>query len=126
PGASPTWGLPHTPDTAPPQAQPVPTGTYTLPGKAQGSATVRITNNSAGTQTLGIAVDYHGYSDDGTNIIDGTERVERSSSPTLGCTAGTATALRCVTWTEDLTLSGKHTGTKRTGPGGFTLGPATL
>ncbi|MFD8385886.1 hypothetical protein ACFV2X_46505 [Streptomyces sp. NPDC059679] len=52
--------------------------------------------------------------------------MERTSNPALGCTPGTATALRCVTWTEDLTLSGEHTGTKRTGPGGFTLGPATL
>ncbi|MEU5107570.1 MULTISPECIES: hypothetical protein [unclassified Streptomyces] len=119
-----TWGLPYDPDTTPEQAKPVPAGTYTLPGRAQGSATVRITNTSAGTQSLSIAVDYSNYSDDGTNIINGSEKVERVPNTTLGCTPGTATALACVTWTEDLTLSGRHTGTKRTGPDGFTLGPA--
>ncbi|MGD6741752.1 hypothetical protein ACOKM3_07925 [Streptomyces sp. BH106] len=121
-----TWGLPYDPDKAPEQPKPVPTGTYTLRGKAQGAATVRITNNSADTQTLALTVDYRDYSDDGTNIINGTEKVERVSNTTLGCTPGTATALACLTWTEDLKLTGKHTGTKRTGPDGFTLGPSAM
>ncbi|WP_413804651.1 hypothetical protein [Streptomyces sp. OE57] len=121
-----TWGRPYDPNTPPQQPKPVPTGTYTLRGKVQGSATVQITNDSAGTQTLSIAVDYRDYSDDGTNIIDGTEKVERVSNTALGCTPGTATALACVTWTEDLKLSGRHTGTKRTGPEGFTLGPSAM
>ncbi|WP_328352703.1 hypothetical protein OG800_09745 [Streptomyces sp. NBC_00445] len=121
-----TWGRPYDPNTPPQQPKPVPTGTYTLRGKVQGSATVRIANNSAGTQTIGIAVDYRNYSDDGRHIIDGTEKVERVSNAALGCTPGTATALACVTWTEDLKLSGRHTGTKRTGPEGFTLGPSAM
>ncbi|MFJ9714137.1 hypothetical protein [Streptomyces sp. NPDC101234] len=121
-----TWGLPYAPGTTPVQARPVPTGTYTLRGKAQGSAVVRIADNSAGTQTLSIGVEYRAYSDDGTNIISGTEKVERVSETALGCTPGTASALACVTWTENLTLSGRHTGTKRTGPGGFTLGPSVM
>lgn len=121
-----TWGQPYDPAKAPEQPKPVPTGTYTLRGRTQGSATVRITNNSAGTQTLSIAVGYRDYSDDGTNIINGTEKVEHVSNTALGCVPGTATALACVTWTEDLTLSGAHTGTKRTGPDGFTLGPSVM
>lgn len=121
-----TWGRPYDPNTPPQQPKPVPTGTYTLRGKAQGSATVQITDNSSGTQTLSVAVDYSNYSDDGTNIIDGTEKVERVSNTALGCTPGTATALACLTWTEDLKLSGRHTGTKHTGPDGFTLGPAAM
>ncbi|MFJ9180556.1 hypothetical protein [Streptomyces sp. NPDC102360] len=121
-----TWGLPYDPSTPPPQPKPVPTGTYTLRGKDRGSATVHITNNSAGTQTLSLAVDYGNFSDDGTHIINGTEKVERASNTTLGCTAGTASALACLTWTEDLRLSGRHTGTKRTGSEGFTLGPAAM
>ncbi|MFF7656246.1 hypothetical protein ACFZCY_41575 [Streptomyces sp. NPDC007983] len=121
-----TWGVPYTPGENPPHASPVPTGTYTLRGKESGSATVRITNNSAGTQTLSIGVGYNNYSDDGTNIINGTEKVERVSNTSLGCTPGTASALACTTWTEDLTLSGRHTGTKRTGPEGFTLGPSVM
>ncbi|MEV7389195.1 hypothetical protein [Streptomyces sp. NPDC091215] len=126
PASDTTWGVPYTPGMTLPQAQPVPTGTYTLQGQAKGSATVQITDNSAGTRILSIAVDYDGYSDDGTNIIDGTERVERTSNTTLGCAPGTAQELSCVTWTEDLTLSGRHTGTKLTGPDGFTLGPRTI
>ncbi|MET7477019.1 hypothetical protein ABZT17_21980 [Streptomyces sp. NPDC005648] len=121
-----TWGVPYTPGQNPPKAAPVPTGTYTLRGKEGGSATVRITNNGAGDQTLSIGVTYDGYSDDGTNIINGTEKVERVSDTALGCTPGTASALACVTWTEDLTLTGRHTGTKRTGPEGFTLGPSVM
>ncbi|MFI6435407.1 hypothetical protein [Streptomyces sp. NPDC050759] len=58
--------------------------------------------------------------------INGTEKVEHVSNTALGCTPGTASALACVTWTEDLTLSGRRTGTKGTGPGGFTLGPAAM
>ncbi|MFI5799941.1 hypothetical protein [Streptomyces sp. NPDC051677] len=119
-----TWGVPYKQGENPPHAAPVPTGTYTLRGTDSGSATVRIT--STGTQTLSIGVDYHNYSDDGTNVINGTEKVERVSSTALGCTPGTASALACVTWTEDLTLSGRHTGTKLTGPGGFTLGPSVM
>lgn len=121
-----TWGQPYDPSTPVQQPKPVPTGTYTLRGKVQGTATVQITNNSSGTQALGIAVSYSNYSDDGTNIINGTEKVEHVSNTALGCTPGTASALACVTWTEDLTLSGRHTGTKRTGPDGFTLGPAAM
>ncbi|MEH0580455.1 hypothetical protein [Streptomyces sp. B21-108] len=121
-----TWGVPSTPGENPPKATPVPTGTYTLRGKDRGSATVRITDDSTGDQTLGIGVAYHDYSDDGTNIINGTEKVERISNTALGCTPGTASALACVTWTEDLTLSGRHTGTQRTGPDGFTLGPSVM
>ncbi|MCX5085682.1 hypothetical protein [Streptomyces sp. NBC_00401] len=121
-----TWGQPYDPSTPAQPSKPVPTGTYTLRGKVQGSATVQITNNSAGTQSLSVAVAYRNFSDDGTNIINGTEKVERVSNPALGCTPGTATALACLTWTEDLKLSGRHTGTKHTGHEGFTLGPAAM
>ncbi|MFB7160992.1 hypothetical protein [Streptomyces sp. NPDC056242] len=121
-----TWGQPYDPDNPPQQPKPVPTGTYTLKGKAGGSATVQITTNSTGTQNLSVAVTYTNFSDDSTNIINGTEKVERVSNTTLGCSPGTASALACLTWTEDLKLSGKHTGTKRTGPEGFALGPAAM
>ncbi|MEV4581607.1 hypothetical protein AB0K16_51080 [Nonomuraea jabiensis] len=119
-----TWGVPYDPAKPPAAAKPIPAGTYTVRGKVQGSATVQITNNSAGTMPLSVSVSYRNYSDDGTNIINGTEKVERGANTTLGCTPGTDSEFLCLTWTEDLKLSGKHTGTKRTGPGGFTLGPA--
>ncbi|KUN84023.1 hypothetical protein AQJ64_16330 [Streptomyces griseoruber] len=59
-------------------------------------------------------------------IINGAGKGERVSNTALGCIPGTAPALACVTWTEDPTLTGRHTGTKRTGPGGFTLGPSVM
>ncbi|MEU6375841.1 hypothetical protein [Streptomyces sp. NPDC046909] len=122
-----TWGVPYDPNAPAQQTiKPVPTGTYTLRGKNQGSATVRVTNNEADTQTLTIAVQYSDYSDDGANVINGTEQVERGSNAALGCSPGTPLALACLTWTEDLTLSGRHTGTKRTGPEGFTVGPSVM
>ncbi|MFJ3802488.1 hypothetical protein ACIPSJ_40210 [Streptomyces sp. NPDC090088] len=126
PASDTTWGLPYTGDTTPPQAKPIATGTYTLPGRHSGSATVTITDDSTGSLLLAVSATYHAFSDNGTDVINGTEQVTRGSNASLGCTAGTATALSCVTWTEDLTLSGRHTGTKRTGPGGFTLGPSVL
>ncbi|ASQ93496.1 hypothetical protein CGL27_10770 [Streptomyces sp. 11-1-2] len=121
-----TWGVPYDPSTTPAAAKPIPTGTYTMRGKAQGSATVQITNNSAGAMPLSVAVSYSNFSDDGANIINGTEKVARGANTTLGCTAGTASEFACLTWTEDLKLSGRHTGTKRTGPDGFTLGPSVV
>jgi hypothetical protein len=121
-----TWGLPYTAGTTPPQAKPIATGTYTLPGRVSGSATVTVTDDSTGSQLLAVAATYHDFSDDGADVINGSERVTRGSDASLGCTAGTATALACVTWTENLKLSGAHTGSKLTGPDGFTLGPSVL
>ncbi|MET7518456.1 hypothetical protein ABZS88_34440 [Streptomyces sp. NPDC005480] len=121
-----TWGTPYDPDNPPAAAKAIPAGTYTMQGKAQGTATVQITNNSTGTQPLSVAVAYSNYSDDGTNIINGTEKVERKANTALGCTPGTASEFACLTWTEDLKLSGQHTGTKQTGSDGFTLGPSVM
>lgn len=121
-----TWGTPYDPDNPPAAAKAIPAATYTMQGKAQGTATIQITNNSTGTQPLSVAVAYSNYSDDGTNIINGTEKVERKANTALGCTPGTASEFACLTWTEDLKLSGKHTGTKQTGSDGFTLGPSVM
>jgi hypothetical protein len=55
----------------------------------------------------------HQYSDDGVNVINGTESVSAGGTLNLS-----------VTWHENLTLSGCDTGTKVTNePGGYTEGP---
>jgi hypothetical protein len=43
-----------------------------------------------------VEVSYHGFSDDGAWVIDGTERADRRGGTT--------------TYTADLTLSGRHEG----------------
>ena len=52
---------------------------------------------------------YHGYTNDGANILNGTERGDNANGD-------------AVTWHENLTLTGQHTGTKKTSePDGFTV-----
>ena len=102
------WGIPYHPGDAFPLPAHLPAGSYTLAGKRAGSAAVTITENADKTAVSAVAVSYHGYTNDGANVLNGTESLS----------AGTNT----VTWHENLSLSGAHTGTKRTSePGGFTL-----
>jgi hypothetical protein len=109
------WAIPYTPGQQLPAASaPIPTGTYTIKGKVRGSATVVIADNSSNTAIQSIQVSYHKYSDDGRNVINGTEGTQNDSTPGN------------ITWTENLALSGQDTGTKVTGPGGFTLGTSVL
>jgi hypothetical protein len=80
----------------------------------RGTATVTITDNSSGSGYQSIQVAYDNYSDNGINVINGTESVQNDSTPGN------------VTWNENLTLSGQREGTKLTSPGGFTLGLSVL
>jgi hypothetical protein len=113
------WGIPYTPGQPfPSLPAPLATGTYTLQGTIRGEATAVITDNSASTAINGIAVTYHDFSDRPGYFINGTESVASNGT--------TSPFAEKVTWIEDLTLSGRHTGTKITSPGGFTLGPSVL
>jgi hypothetical protein len=110
------WGIPYTQGQAFPATTPyLPAGTYTLAGKVRGIATVVVTANA--TQDTSIGVTYANFVDRPGYTINGTESVQLT-----GGSPFTAT----VTWHEDLTLSGRHTGTKVTSPDGFTLGPSVL
>jgi hypothetical protein len=118
-----------------PQTTFLPSGTYTIDGNVRGSATVVITDNAANTAIQSIQVTYDNFSDNGRNVINGSESVQaRTSDPTLTCVA-----VGCLSFTEDLTLSAQRTGTKVTTPGppgctsapadafgGFTLGATVL
>ena len=87
----------------------LPAGTYTLDGDASGAATVVITENADKTAISRIDVTYDNYSRDGANIVNGTESA--TSAP--------------YTWHSDVTLSGKHSGSRSTGPAGFVVTPPT-
>ena len=89
------------------------TGTYTLAGQVFGSATVSVTENSTHTAVASIATTYTNFSDDGINVINGTESSSKTGSSPFSPTTTTH---------ENLTLSGCHTGSKVTSePGGWVV-----
>jgi hypothetical protein len=86
-------------------------GNYTADGNSSGSAAIQVVENAGKTGIESISVTYNNYSDDGINIINGTESVTNNGS-----------ALGPITFHEHLTLSGAHTGTKVTSePGGYSV-----
>ncbi|MBL7495822.1 hypothetical protein I6A81_06000 [Frankia sp. CN7] len=107
------WGVKYVPGTPPPDRPHPPAGTYTLPGAKGGTATVEITYTEDGFAIGTIAVTYDGFTDDGTYVIDGTEKVS-ARNPSLTVTT--------VDWFSDLTgTGGGVTATKKTSPDGFHL-----
>jgi hypothetical protein len=105
------WGIPFHPGDAYPLRDHLPAGQYTLAGKHSGSAAVTIAENDAKTDITSVAVTYRHYSNDATETLDGTERVDAVGTD--------------LTWHENLTATGRHRGTKRTGePEGFTVSVA--
>lgn len=110
------WGTPVT-SADPTPARPVPpTGTYTLKGKAFGSARVSVTDRNVNSEVAvgSIAVKYTNYSDDGTYVLNGSERAVNATDPGKVLTTK-------VDWYSHLVQTGCATGTKTTGPGGFHL-----
>ncbi len=106
------WGIAYNPGDPWPVRAHVPAGTYTLDGKHSGSAQVVVTENPEKNATMSLSVTYTDFSNDGRNFVNGTERAEATADS--------------VTWHEDITLSGEHTGTRKTSePEGFTT-PAGL
>jgi hypothetical protein len=138
-----SWTIPYNGGPLPPLPQTtfLPSGTYTIDGNVRGSATVVITDNAANTAIQSIQVTYDHFSDNGRNVIKGSETVQAKTDadhPTVSCTFNHI-PVGCLSFSEDLTLSGQRTGTKVTTPGppgctlappdafgGFTLGAAVL
>ncbi|GME46038.1 Six-bladed beta-propeller TolB-like protein [Neofusicoccum parvum] len=106
------WGTVYEPGAESPARSFVPGGTYTLAGKAAGSAEVVITENSDKTAISNIVVTYSGFSDDGEAFLNGHENVTtRNPSPTL----------EEVDWFSDLVQTGATNATKKTSVDGFHL-----
>lgn len=102
------WGIPYHSGDALPKRTHLRAGIYKLTGQFSGEAAVVITENADKTAIAKVEVTYANYSRDGLNILNGTESA--SSAP--------------FTWHVDLTLTGRHKGTRRTTePGGFTVTP---
>ena len=107
------WGVPFTAGDPDPSQPHLATGTYTLAGQVFGSATVSVTENSTHTAVASIATTYTNFSDDGINVINGTESSSKTGSSPFSPTTTTH---------ENLTLSGCHTGSKVTSePGGWVV-----
>jgi len=104
------WATPYIPGSPIPRFSLIPEGTYTLPGRISGSASVTIkqTDNHRGIKTVSVV--YKDYSDFRGNIINGTEDVTQlPSKPTTFS----------LDWHSNLVQSGKISGTKITSPDGF-------
>ncbi|KAI8163644.1 hypothetical protein K4K49_004471 [Colletotrichum sp. SAR 10_70] len=107
-----SWATPYAPGDPPPARQLPLNGTFTLKGKVGGWANITITPKSDGTLPESVAVEYHDFSDDGVNVLVGTEKVTaRNPTPTL----------EQVDWSSDLVQTGPNNGTKKTSPDGFHL-----
>jgi len=104
------WGTPRQPGDADPVRTHVAGSVYTLKGKVLGSATVTVVETVDRSAISLISAVYDHYSDDGRNILNGTESVSNA-----GGTAGP------VTFRSALTLTGEHSGYRLTSPEGFTV-----
>lgn len=106
------WGTPYDAgESSTPERLSLPGGIYTLRAKVNGSAEVVVTENAAQTGLQSIAVTYHDYSDDGVNVLRGTENVT-ASAPSM--------TLSQVDWFSNLERIGPTSrSTKITSPDGF-------
>ncbi|KAH6666841.1 hypothetical protein B0J14DRAFT_189308 [Halenospora varia] len=106
------WGVPYVPGSPPPEMRRIPPGNYTLTGQKSGSASIELSQRPDGTAISTVAITYHNFSDDGENIISGSEQVTTlNKSPTLSH----------VDWFSNLTSTGKTLSTKQTSADGFHL-----
>ncbi|KAM0335474.1 hypothetical protein ACHAQA_000522 [Verticillium albo-atrum] len=106
------WATMYRPGASAPGWPVLQAGRYTLFGEVSGWANVTLTEAEGGSWVMGVEVEYHDFSDDGENILRGTEMVS-ARHPTL-------TEVH-LDWTSDLEQTGPDEGTKKTGPGGFQL-----
>ena len=110
------WGVPYVPGGSQKGRPMPPQGIYKLAGKFCGHTKVNITLAASGTSVRSIALQYHNFSEDGENFLNGDEEVavfpNLSKSPTSLHTD----------WYSNLTRNGLHgRSTKMTGPDGFHL-----
>ncbi|CAG8893774.1 unnamed protein product [Penicillium egyptiacum] len=108
------WATLFPPGTSVPTQYTLPAGNYTLHGKVHGVARARITANPTYGGYETVSVEYEDYSDDNGHVINGTESVTLTITPTDPW-------LSKLDWYSDLYETGVVTATKRTGPGGFQL-----
>ncbi|KAH6671120.1 saponin hydrolase precursor [Halenospora varia] len=106
------WGTPYVPGSTSAAPAHIPEGKYTLRGQVSGFANVTITENADKTSIETIMVTYYSFSDNGDNILHGSERVT-VKTPSAGQNE--------VDWFSDIVQTGVTYGTKTTTPGGMHL-----
>lgn len=106
------WGTPFPPGSSYPRRGSPPAGDYLLEGKVSGYAKITLAQKQHGSSLETVSAVYHEFSDDGTHVISGNERVS-VTNPTL--------TLQEVDWHSNITQTGLHNGTKLTGKDGFQL-----
>ena len=108
------WATPFPPGASIPTQYHLPAGNYTLYGKVHGVAHAAITANLVYGGYHTVSVEYENYSDQKGYVINGTESVTLTSTPTDPW-------LSKLDWYSDLYETGVVTATKKTGRGGFKL-----
>lgn len=112
-----TWGVPYQPGQAMPVRPHLPAGSYTVKGAKKGEAKVEITEDAAKARIMNLSVAYTDYSDTPGVVLNGTESVVRGSDSDIAD----------MTLHENLTMTGRQQGTKKTSePDGFTMKAAML
>lgn len=106
------WGMPFPPGAPYPRRMSLPAGNYILEGKVSGHAGISLAWKKDGGSLGSISVTYHGFSDDGLNVLSGEERVS-VVNPTI--------TLQELDWHSKITQTGPNNGTKLTGADGFKL-----
>jgi len=107
------WGVKYEPGSSISVLVYPPAGNYVLLGNSFGWANVTFINNDAGTMIETVSVVYHNFSNDGLNVLTGSETVTMNApSPTVSQ----------LDWYSNLIQIGpNNNSTKMTSPDGFHL-----
>ncbi|KPM43123.1 hypothetical protein AK830_g3418 [Neonectria ditissima] len=106
------WGQSFPPGSSSPAWGELPAGEYTLKGKVSGWANVSLGADEQDGPLSSVSVRYHNFSDDGLNVLVGSEKVSKEN-PTP--------SVELLHWYSDLEQTGPNNGTKITSPDGFHL-----
>ncbi|KAI8665951.1 hypothetical protein NCS57_00818100 [Fusarium keratoplasticum] len=106
------WGTPFPPGSSFPEREGVLPGNYTLRGKVSGWADVSLGGDKERGLISSISVKYHDFSDDGLNVLVGSESVSKENPTPF---------MEQLHWFSNLKQTGPNNGTKMTSPDGFHL-----
>ncbi|KAH7119221.1 saponin hydrolase precursor [Dactylonectria macrodidyma] len=105
------WAIKYKPGFKPKGRPFPPPGEYVLKGQSSGYANVALVGSEQGTLLRSVGLVYHDFSDDGLNVLTGSEKVD----------VHVEGSINWVDWHSNLTQTGPFNGTKKTSPDGFQL-----
>ncbi|KAM0433419.1 hypothetical protein ACHAPT_004297 [Fusarium lateritium] len=106
------WGTPFPPGSSFPERAGVRPGNYTLKGKVSGWADVSLGGDKESGLISSVSVKYHNFSDDGLNVLVGSEIVSKENPSPF---------VEQLHWFSHLKQTGPNNGTKVTSLDGFHL-----